>query len=79
MRSHPAFLWIYLLLLAPLGVLVILSALLLFGVPPPFVFAPGRVVQSLLHAPTRVGVAATGLFWWAILAVIGLAWDRRRR
>ena len=80
---HPAFLWVFLLVLAPIAAVVVLSALLLFGVPPPLVFAPGRAIKSLLelcglHPANRVAVASTGLLFWAVIAVIGWAWDQRR-
>jgi hypothetical protein len=80
---HPAFLWIFLLVLAPIAAVVVLSALLLFGVPPQLVFAPGRAIKSLLelcgfHPANRVAVAGTGLVFWAAIAAIGLAWDQRR-
>ena len=82
-RSHPAFLAIFLLVLAPVGAVVLISALLLFGVRPALVFAPGRVVKSLIemggvHAPNAVAVATTAIFFWAIIAAIGLLWERRR-
>jgi hypothetical protein len=82
-RAHRAFLAIFLLVLAPIGAVVLISALLLFGVRPPLVFAPGRVVKSLIemggfHAPNAVAVASTAIFFWAIIAAAGLLWERRR-
>ena len=79
---HPAFLWIFLLGLAPVAAVVVISALLLFGVPPQLVFAPGRAIKSLLelcglHPANRVAVAGTGLVFWAAIAAIGWVWDRR--
>jgi len=81
-RGHPLFLWIFLLVLAPIGAAVVVTALLLFGVSPHAVFAPGRAVQSFLeargmHVANRVGVISTVGFWWAIIAATGLAWERR--
>lgn len=63
------------LVLAPVLAAVIISALLLFGVPPSLVFAPGHFVLSLLdslglRAHNRVGVIVTVLFWWAV--IVGL-------
>ena len=77
-----AYFWIFLLVLAPVGAVVMLSALLLLGVPAHLVFAPGRAVQSALasmglHAANRVGVMSTGLICWAIIAAIGVLWERR--
>ena len=58
--------------------------LLLFGVQPRIVFAPGWAVKSFLevcgiHAPNAVGVASTVALWWLLFAALGLAWERRRR
>ena len=83
-RAHPVFLWIFLLVLAPIAAVVVMSALLLFGVAPPVVFAPGNAVKSLLesggfHVANRVAVASTAVFWWALIVAIGLVWERRRR
>lgn len=76
--------WIFLLVLAPIAAVVIISALLLFGVQPRFVFASGRAVQSLLQlsghrAPNGVAVASTAFFWWALIAAGGVAWEKRRQ
>jgi hypothetical protein len=83
-RARPLFLWIFILILAPVGAAVVVAALLLFGVGPQVVFAPGRAIQSLihaagLHAPNRVGVVTTVGLWWMIIVAIGLLWDRRKR
>lgn len=83
-RAHPAFLAIFLLILAPIGAVVVIAALLLFHVPPQMVFAPGRAVQWMLeafgfHPANRVAVASTGAIVWAMIAAAGLLWDRRRR
>jgi hypothetical protein len=83
-RSHPLFLWVFLLILAPLAAVVVISALMLFGVPPQLVFAPGRAVKSLLelsglHIANRVAVISTAAAWWIVFAGIGSAWERRRR
>ena len=71
-RGHP---WLNPLLVA---------ALLLFGVTAHVVFAPGFAVKSFLehrglHPPNAVGVASTVALWWAVIAVIGLAWEWRGR
>jgi hypothetical protein len=82
-RAHPLFLWIFLLVLAPVGAAVVVTVLLLWGVEPRLVFAPGRAVQSLfelcgLHPANRVAVASTVGVFWAAIAAVGLAWERRR-
>jgi hypothetical protein len=69
------YLWIYLFVVAPIGAVVIVCAMLLFGVKPRSVFAVGWAVKSALHAPNGVGVVSTVLFWWLILALLGLAWE----
>jgi hypothetical protein len=75
---------IFFAVLAPVGAVVIVSALLLFGVKPHTVFAPGWAVLALLHragihAPNGVGVAGTVILYWIVIGVIGLLWERRRR
>jgi hypothetical protein len=82
-RAHPAFFAIFVTLVAPVGAAVVVAVLLLFGVPPRLVFAPGWAVKSFLqargvHAPNAVGVAATVGLWWLIFVAVGTAWDRRR-
>ena len=84
MRSHPLFLWIFLLVLAPVGAAVVVAALLLFGVTPHTVFAPGFAVKGFLqargvHAPNAVGVLSTVGVWWAVIAAVGLTWEWRSR
>jgi len=69
---------VFLFVLAPIGAAVFVAALLLFGVKPHYVFAPGFFVKSLLHAPNAVGVIVTVGLWWAIFAALGLWWERRR-
>jgi hypothetical protein len=78
------FLWIYLFVLAPIGAFVVLTALLLFHVSPRLVFAPGFALKSLLQAcgfpvANRIAVAATAVFYWAVIAALGLVRERRRR
>ena len=85
MRSRQSFfLWIFLVVLAPIGAVVIVSALLLFGVHPQVVFAPGRGIKSLLedfgfHPAKSVAVASTVFLWWLLFATIGLVRERRAR
>ncbi len=83
-RSHPAYFVFFIVILAPIGAAVVVAALLLFGVRPSLVFAPGWAVKSFLetrgiHAPNAVGVASTVAVWWLVIAALGLAWERRRR
>ena len=82
--AHPAFFVIFIVIVAPIGAAVVVAALLLFGVQPRIVFAPGWAVKSFLevcgiHAPNAVGVASTVALWWLLFAALGLAWERRRR
>ena len=82
-RPHPVFLGIFVVVVAPIGAAVLVAVLLLFGVEPRWVFAPGLAVKSLLersgfHPANRVAVASTVAFWWAIFVAAGLAWERRR-
>lgn len=87
MPAHPRrrlYLAIFLVVLAPIGAAVVVSVLLLFGVPAHSVFAPGWAVKSGLEAcglqvANRVAVASTVAFYWAIIATAGLLWDRRQR
>ena len=67
-----------LLVLAPTLAVVIISALLLFGVDPHLVFLPGHVVKSRLeavgfHSPNWVGVLSTVVVWWGIVLLVWLA------
>jgi hypothetical protein len=83
-RAHPVFLAIFLLILAPIAAAVIVSVLLLFGVGPRVVFAPGQAIKSLIeacgfHVANRVAVAGTVLCFWAVIAAAGVFWERRRR
>jgi hypothetical protein len=57
---------------------VIVMALLLFGVTAHHVFAPGFFVKSLferagLHVPNAVGVASTLLIVWIIIVALRFA------
>jgi hypothetical protein len=83
-RAHPAFAALFVLVVAPLGAAVVIAALLLFGVEPRLVFAPGHAVRAFLaargvHAPNTVGVLTTVAVFWAIITLLGLAWSRWRK
>lgn len=70
-----------LLLLAPILAVVIIAALLLFGVEPHLVFLPGHWVKSGLAAlgfrvPNQVGVLVTVALWWGIIVLVWLALRR---
>jgi hypothetical protein len=82
-RAHPAYLWLFLLVVAPVGAAVIVAALLLFGVTAHTVFRPGFAVLGFLrargvHAPNAVGVLTTVGMWWAVIVALGLTWERIR-
>ena len=78
MNRRKVYLAIFVLVLAPIAAIVIISALLLFGVPAHTVFAPGRAIQSLTGGPNRIAVASTAFVVWLIVVAIGIVWDRRR-
>ncbi len=70
-----------LLVVAPIGAAVVISALLLFGVDPHLVFLPGFFVMSRLqalgfHVANPVGVVSTFVLWWAIIVSAWLALRR---
>ena len=76
--------FVFLFVLAPLGAVVFMSALMLFGVKPATVFAPGFALKGALvslgfQVPNAVGVAGTAVLWWIIFAAAGMIWDRRKR
>ena len=78
--DSPIFLGIFLVVLAPVGAVVLVSAMLLLGMKPHSVFAPGWAVKSFLetrglHPPNAVGVASTVILWWAVIAALGLVWE----
>ena len=84
MRAHPAYLWIFLLVVAPVGAAVVVAALLLFGVTAHTVFRPGFALLGFLrahgvHAPNAVGVLTTVGAWWAGIVAVGLIWEKLRR
>lgn len=83
-RSHPAFFWIFLLVVTPIAAAVVVMALLLFHVPAHWVFAPGWAVKGFLarcgvRAPNAVGVICTVGLWWLLFVAAGILWERRRR
>ena len=70
-----------LLVVAPIGAAVVISALLLFGVKPHFVFLPGFFVKARLdafglHVPNGVAVMSTVVVWWVIIVSVWLALRR---
>ena len=84
-RSRTVLALVALLILAPTLAVVLITALLLFGADPHLVFLPGHIVKSGLaavgfHAPNRIGVIVTFVFWWGIIALVWLAmrWRWRR-
>ena len=79
MKRDAVYLAVFVLVLAPVASVVIVSALLLFGVPPPVVFAPGRALRSMTGGPNAIAVATTVLIVWLIVVAIGVVWDRRVR
>ena len=83
MRAHPAYLWLFLLVVAPVGAAVVVAVLLLFGVTTHTVFRPGFALLGFLraqgvHAPNAVGVLTTVGMWWLIIVALGLTWERIR-
>jgi hypothetical protein len=83
LRSPRLILAIFLFGVAPIGAVVVISALMLFGVSPQTVFTPGRVlVSTFAHAgikvPRPLGVLATVAFFWAIIVALVFAVERLR-
>ncbi|HKS21585.1 MAG TPA: hypothetical protein VJZ76_02215, partial [Thermoanaerobaculia bacterium] len=61
--------------------LVLIVALMAFGVRPSLVFAPGLALLAFLKhahlpAPRAVGVLATGAAWWLLIVAAGFVWTR---
>ena len=82
-RNHVAYLILFVAIAAPLGAVVVVAALLLFGMNPCSVFALGWAVRGFLeslgiHAPNAVGVLTTVGSWWLLFVIAGLTWDWRR-
>ena len=70
-----------LLVVAPIGAVVMISVLLLFGVKPQLVFLPGFFVTSQLealgfHVVNAVGVVSTVVLWWGIIVIVWLVLRR---
>ena len=73
---------LFVLVLAPIGSAVVIMVLLLFGMQPATVFAPGSALKNILaswgvHAPNAVGVLSTVAAWWILFAALGIAWELR--
>ena len=81
MKRDRLYLAIYIFILAPIGAVVAICAMLLFGVKPHSVFAPGFAIKAALgaHLPNGIGVVATVAVWWAAIVIVGLIWERLRR
>lgn len=80
-RRDRLYLAIYVFILAPIGAVVAICAMLLFGVKPHTVFAPGFAIRALVgpHAPNAVGVVGTAAVWWVAIVIVGLLWERLRK
>jgi hypothetical protein len=78
-RERPVYRAVFVFVLAPVAAAVVVSVLLLFGVPAHVVFFAGFALKSWLNAPNAVGVVATVFIWWVVIVAIGLLWERRRR
>jgi hypothetical protein len=78
-RERPLYRVVFVCVLAPVAAAVVVSVLLLFGVPARVVFFAGFALKSWLKAPNAVGVLATVFVWWVVIVAIGLLWDRRKR
>lgn len=83
-RDRPIYRVVFLIVLAPVGAAVIVLTLLVLGAEPHLVFIVGHAVKAGLmrlgvHAPNSVGVVSTVFFWWLVIVVIGLAWERVSR
>ena len=80
-QRNRLYLAIYVFVLAPIGAVVAVFAMLLFGVKPHSVFAPGFAIKAIVgpHAPNAVGVVGTVAVWWAAIVIVGLIWERLRK
>ncbi len=78
-RERPIYFAIFVFVLAPVAAAIVVSVLLLFGVPAHLVFFAGFALKSWLKAPNAVGVVATVFIWWVVIVAIGLLWERKRR
>src|SRR5579872_825170 len=86
MRSQPhrTYFVLFVVLVAPIGAAVVVAALLLLGVMPATVFAPGWALLALLrswgiHARNAVGIVSTVGLWWLLLVLLGGVWECRQR
>lgn len=79
-RRDRLYLAIFVFVLAPIGAVVAVAAMLLFGVKPHTVFAVGFAIKSALgpHTPNAVGVVSTVAIWWAAIVIVGLLWEKVR-
>lgn len=80
-RRERLYLAIYVFILAPIGAVVAVCAMLLFGVKPHTVFAVGFAMKSIFgpHVPNAVAVIGTVATWWVAIVIVGLLWERLRR
>ncbi len=76
-RRDRLYLAIYVFVLAPIGAVVAVCAMLLFGVKPHTVFAVGFAIKALFgpHVPNAVAILATVATWWLAIVMVGLLWD----
>lgn len=74
------YLAIFIFVLAPIGAVVAVCAMLLFGVKPHTVFAVGFAIKSVFgpHVPNAVAVIGTVAAWWVAIVIVGLMWERFR-
>lgn len=81
MQRNRLYLAIYVFILAPIGAVVAVCAMLLFGVKPHTVFAVGFAIKSGFgaHVPNAVAVVSTVGIWWLAIVIVGLLWERVRR
>ena len=80
-RRDRLYLAIYVFVLAPIGAVVAVCAMLLFGVKPHAVFAVGFAIKSLFgpHVPNAVAIASTVGTWWVAIVIVGLLWEWLRK
>jgi len=79
-RRDRLYLAIYIFVLAPIGAVVAVCAMLLFGVKPHTVFAVGFAIRSVFgpHVPNAVAIVSTVGTWWLAIVIVGLVWERVR-
>jgi hypothetical protein len=80
MTRSRLYLAIYVFVLAPIGAVVAVCAMLLFGVKPHTVFAVGFAIQAIFgpHVPNGVAVVSTVGIWWLAIVIAGLTWEQLR-